>query len=74
MKLENLSLADNKFVDAEIITDAGTINVGAEISPDCPMHIENAVWQETGDDALGYIAQHFDTVRGIIKAGLPPNA
>lgn len=70
MKLKNLSLIDGQFVNAEITTDNGTINVEAEISSITPIHIENAVWKETGDDALGYIAQHFDAVRGLIKQGV----
>ncbi|WP_417255212.1 hypothetical protein [Celeribacter sp.] len=56
MKLKNISLIDGQFVNAGISTDNGTINVEAEISSIAPIHIENAVWKETGDDALAYIA------------------
>lgn len=74
MKLKNLSLIDGKFVNTEITTDTGAIEVEAEISSITPIHIENAVWKETGDDALGYIAQHFDAVRGLITQGLAQKA
>ncbi len=33
MKLKSLSLIDDQFVNAEITTDIGTINVEAQISP-----------------------------------------
>ncbi|MDO6721665.1 hypothetical protein Q4560_00140 [Celeribacter halophilus] len=77
MKLKSLSLIDGQFVDAEITTDTGTINVEAEISfiPPIyssipPIYIGHAVWKETGDHALGYIAQHFDAVRDLITQEL----
>jgi len=70
MKLKNLSLTDGQFVNAEITPDTGIINVEAEISSITPIHIESAVWKATGDDASGYIAQHFDAVRGLITQEL----
>ncbi len=77
MKLKSFSLIDDQFVNAEITTDIGTINVEAEISfishicssiP--PIYIGHATWKETGDHALGYIAQHFDAVCDLITQEL----
>ena len=74
MKLEKLSLNDDQFVTAEIITDTGTISVEAEVLPISPIHVENAIWKENGADAADYISQHLDTVRAMIKEALPQNA
>ena len=74
MELKTLSLSDDQFVNAEIAAEHGTINVEAEILPACPIHIERAVWKETGADASSYVQQFADSVHDMIKTALPESA
>lgn len=74
MKLKNLSLIDGQFVTTEIVADNGTISVEAELLPVGPVHIEHAVWKETGADALSYVSQHLDAVRGMIEMAMTESA
>jgi hypothetical protein len=70
MKLKNLSMIDDQFVTAKIVADSGTIVLEAEVLPVGPIHVEQAVWKETGTDALSHVSQHLGAVRSMIEMAM----
>ncbi|WP_353476823.1 hypothetical protein PVT71_28615 (plasmid) [Salipiger sp. H15] len=74
MKLQNIAIFDGQFLNAEIVTEIGTIAVEAEVMHFVPIQIEHAIWTETGEDALCYVAQRLDVVRDTLEAALPERA
>lgn len=69
MKIEKFTIIDRQYLTGVLATEDGKIDIEAERLPG-DLHIDRAIWHETGEDASDIVASNLAQVRAEIAAAL----